>query len=808
MLMRYRYICTALFILAVTFGLRTNALGQPEGINVTAANVYAVTTTNQLVRFNSQTPGTVVTVGAITGLQGGENILGIDFRPATGELFALGSNSRLYVVNKTTAAATFVATLSTALSGTSFGVDFNPTVDRLRIVSDTGQNLRVNPANGAATVDGALNGATTGADASGYTNSFSGATTTTLYGISSTTDTLYTQNPPNNGTLVNVGALGVNITDASGFDFLSTDGTALLAATTTVVPLTSLYTVNLSTGAASSIGTIGNGLTSNFRGLAIEIGNTSNFSVLGLTTTNNLIRFNSSRPGTILSTTAITGLQGGENVLGIDFRPATGQLFGLGSNSRVYRIDPATGVATFVGMLTTALSGTNFGFDFNPVPDRIRITSDSDQNLRANPTDGTNVVDGTLAYASGDANAGQNPNIVGSGYTNSFAGTATTTLYGIDSNLNILTIQNPPNNGTLNTVGSLGVDTTGEAGFDISTGNNTALAAFQSAGGTNSGLYSINLSTGSASVIGPIGGGAIVRDLAIRRSTASGGSTAQVDFDGDGRTDPSVFRVENNTWYVSRSSDGSFFAVPFGISQFDILTPGDYDGDGKTDIAIWRSTEGTFYVLRSSDLGLTTFQWGLPGDEPLARDYDGDGRTDYAVARRQGGQLVWYVMNSSNGSVRIEQFGISSDAAAPADYDGDGRTDLAIHRGVPGQQATFIVQQSTAGVAFTQWGLGGDLVVPGDYDGDGKADYAVVRAGTPFVWYVLQSSTGTLAANGFGEKPQFTTQGDYDGDGKTDFATFDPLTGKFYWLRSSNLATVEYQFGQNGDYPVANYQTH
>jgi hypothetical protein len=770
----------------------------------TATNIFAVTSSNQLIRFNTRTPGTVVTLGPITGLQGGENVLGIDFRPLTGELFALGSNSRLYRVNKTTGAATFVATLSTALNGTSFGVDFNPTVDRLRIVSNTGQNLRVNPANGATIVDGAINGAATGADGAGYLNSFNGATATTLFDVSATTDTLYTQNPPNNGTLVVVGALGIDITAVNGFD-ISPIGNAAFGAFT-VGGVTGLYTVNTTSGAASLVGSIGTGATP-LSGFAAETATTSNFLVYGVTVDNNLIKFNSARPLTTLSSVAITGLQGGESILGIDFRPATGRLFGLGSTNRIYTINVVTGAATSVGTLTTPLLGTNFGFDFNPVPDRIRITSDLEQNLRANPNDGTNLVDGLLAYAAGDVNFGANPNIVASGYTNSFAGTTSTTLYNIDSTLGILTTQNPPNNGTLNTVGSLGVTTTGVAGFDIGKGSNTALAALQTPGSNASALYSVNLTTGSAAFIAPIGG-AVVRDIAIARSTASGAATAQLDFDGDGKSDPAVFRVSDNTWYITRSSDGSFFAVPFGLSATDVLTPGDYDGDGRTDISVWRPSQGTFYVLRSSDLGVTTVQWGLPGDEPLARDYDGDGRTDYAVARRENGQLIWYILGSSNGAVRIEQFGFASDVAAPGDYDGDGRTDLAVHRGANGQQATFFVQQSSLGLAIVQWGLGGDLVVPGDYDGDGRADFAVVREGSPFVWYVLQSSNGQLAAAGFGSKPQFTTQGDYDGDGKTDFSTFDPLTGRFYWLRSIDFGITEYQFGLNGDYPVANYQTH
>jgi hypothetical protein len=535
----------------------------------------------------------------------------------------------------------------------------------------------------------------------------------------------------------------------------------------------------------------------------------ANYVVFGVTTTNNLIRFNSSQPSTILRSVAITGLQAGENVVGLDFRPATGQLHALGSTSRLYRVDPFTGVATQVGSAGAfTLSGTNFGFDFNPVPDRVRVSSDADQNLRLNPNDGTlTATDGTLAYAAGDPNAGQNPNIVASGYTNSFGGATATTLYDIDSNLDTLVIQNPPNNGTLNTVGSLGLNVSGEAGLDINSGNNTALAALQSGGGGNSSLYRINLSTGAATLIGQIGAGLIVRDVAIGRSTASGSSTATIDFDGDGKTDYAVFRTSTNVWYVHRSATNTVAIVQFGLAQSDIVTPGDYDGDGKTDIAVWRSTDGTFYVQRSSDGGVTIAKWGGPGDEPLPRDFDGDGKTDFAIARRQDSSLVWYILNSSGGS-RIEQFGLAGDIAAPADYDGDGRVDLAVHRGQSGTPATFFVQASTQGFYAVRWGLGGDLVVPGDYDGDGKADFAVVREGSPYTWYVLRSSDGALLADAFGNKPYFTTQGDYDADGKTDFSTFDPINGLFYTFRSSNSVTTQFAFGQNGDYPVANYDTH
>ena len=140
--------------------------------------------------------------------------------------------------------------------------------------------------------------------------------------------------------------------------------------------------------------------------------------IYGVTTSNLLISFNSGAPGTILSSVAITGLQAGETILGIDFRPANKQLYGLGSTSRLYSINLSTGAATAVGsQFTPALSGTAFGFDFNPVVDRIRVTSSSGQNLRLNPNDATAIIDINLSYAAGDVNAGATPRVVGSAYT-------------------------------------------------------------------------------------------------------------------------------------------------------------------------------------------------------------------------------------------------------------------------------------------------------------------------------------------------------------------------------------------------------
>lgn len=758
-----------------------------------AVTLFGVNASNQLIRFDSTTPNNVTVIGNITGLQSGESILGIDFRPATGQLYALGSTGRLYIINKANAVATLAATLSVSLNGTDFGFDFNPVPDRLRIVSNTGQNLRVNPNDGSTIVDGALNPGSPSVTAAGYTNNFAGATSTTLYVIDTGSDRLLIQNPPNNGTLVDVGPLGVDATSANGFDIFAGDGIAYAALT--VAGSTGLYTINLSTGAATLVGSIGDGMMS-LRGLAADMGVVSGFSAVGVTTTNNLIFFNTARPAVITKTLSITGLQSGENILGIDFRPADGMLYALGSNSRLYRINLNTGVASLVAPLSVMINGTDFGFDFNPVPDRLRIVSNTGQNLRVNPNDGSTIADNPLNPGS--------PSVTAAGYTNSFPGATTTTLYVIDTGSDRLQIQNPPNNGTLNDVGPLGFNATGVNGFDISVGNNTAYAVFQV--GTTTGLYSINLSNGNASFIGPVGSGVTaLRGFAVLPgSLASGGVTPSLDFDGDRRQDIANFRPSNNNWIILRSSTGNFSGFPFGTTG-DILVPGDYDGDGSSDVAIFRPSEGNWYILQSSNNQLLTVKFGISGDRPVARDYDGDGRTDIAVVRSESGGLVWYILNSSNNSLRMERFGLSTDALAPGDYDGDGRFDIAVRRGTGTQQAIYYILGSTVGFSAFQFGIGNDIIVPGDYDGDGRTDLAVIRRGTNWIWYILRSSDSSLLSVQFGTDGQIPVQADYNGDGRTDIAVFNPADASYYYVRSSDNATVIQPFGQSSDVPVARH---
>lgn len=241
------------------------------------------------------------------------------------------------------------------------------------------------------------------------------------------------------------------------------------------------------------------------------IGAQAQETAYALDESNHLISFKTNATGTLLSNVAISGMSSGASMVGIDFRPSNGRLYGVGSDNKVYTINRTTGVSTAVGSgFTSSLNGTSFGMAFNPVVDRIRVTSNNAQNLRLHPDTGATVAtDGTLMYNAGDANVGLVPSIVASAYTNSFAGATSTVLYDIDSNTDSLVIQNPPNAGGLSTVGMMGVDTNEWVGFDISGFTGKAYCSLTTPGAnvTSSNFFMMNLATGSPTFVGTIGSG-------------------------------------------------------------------------------------------------------------------------------------------------------------------------------------------------------------------------------------------------------------------------------------------------------------
>lgn len=236
-----------------------------------------------------------------------------------------------------------------------------------------------------------------------------------------------------------------------------------------------------------------------------------------------LLTFDSSDPSTLLGTVRITGqVRAGERITDLDVRPSTGGLYGRSDDGRVYLIDTLTGAATLLNGGVTAPGEA--GFDFNPVSDRIRVINTSGQNVLVDPNTGAIATVGlSPAYRSGDLFAGVRPQVVALAHTSSNSLVSPTRLFGIDYALNTLVVSvNQPNGVQLATVGSLGIDVAPAVGFDIDPNGQVGYATFRVPGGANSSFFSVvDLNTGAASVIGRIGPGPRIFDIAVSRTQTS-----------------------------------------------------------------------------------------------------------------------------------------------------------------------------------------------------------------------------------------------------------------------------------------------
>lgn len=221
------------------------------------------------------------------------------------------------------------------------------------------------------------------------------------------------------------------------------------------------------------------------------------------------------------------------------------------------------------------------------------------------------------------------------------------------------------------------------------------------------------------------------------------------DFDGDGIADYAAIRVNPNTGglivYILQSETNSVRIEQFGNAALgDQIGTGDFDGDGKFDVGIFRN--GLWIYIESSTGAVRYFNWGTTNDIPVNGDFDADGKTDFAVVREVSGQYVWYIRQSSNGQARIFQFGQVGDTVLNrTDFDGDGKSDVTIRRTISGNHYYYTLRSSDGQLSVTQWGITNDALRSGDFDGDGKNDLATVRTENGnFVWYILQSSNNQM----------------------------------------------------------------
>lgn len=553
--------------------------------------------------------------------------------------------------------------------------------------------------------------------------------------------------------------------------------------------------------------------------------------IYAVTTTDHLVSFNSTTPGTFLSDVAITGVGAGEEIEAIDFSPSSGSLFLISSGASVahfYSLNPNSGAATarvpFSIPSFGALTGTDFGFDFNPVSNRPRLVTNAEENFvftvnLPSPTQETN-----LAYVAGDANAGVNPTVTAIAYNVNFIGATNTTLFGIDAGTDALvrigSVGGTPDGagtGKLTTIGTgLGVNTTNQVGFDIADGTaSIAFASLTVAGATRSKLHQVNTNTGVATAVGDIGptSNLFIRDIAVALvghlqigpAVVSGSETGGQVALTVTRSVPSLVTTQVQfELLVGTATAGVDFTLPPPIT----FNPGETSKTVPVTLINDAQIEGAeTIVLRLAGVtnGASTdasqivtvtvqdspFFVAGAGSAPRIRIFDDSGAllNDLRVYPA-----------AFTGGVRV----------ATGDVNGDGFVDVIVAPGSGTPQRVKVIDGAQlaslpAGAAipdsallgnffaFAPTSSAGVFVAAGDVNGDGKADIIVGQGNSGSTVKVIDgtklnqvSGQGQIAASAllsvFKAYPGFTggvtvAAGDVNGDGKDDVIT-GPATGK------------------------------
>ena len=645
---------------AVALALAGAALAPFASAQNAEQSYYLLTADSSLAQVLESRTSTPTAAVPVSGLNVGDRLVAIDVRPQTGRLYGLGQNPKtgtvqLYILQMNSGTASAVALgsaqsfsdaagLPLLILANAFDIDFNPSVDRLRVVTTNGMNFRMNPNDGllldgnfggaAGSVAGVnpdarlnVGGANAQAMGTAYTNNEINTSITTQYTLDHITNQLYIQNPPNAGTLVSpltitVGGVPLDFASDGGLDIQaginaasSGAGAAGDAAAVLISGgISRLYRINLATGVATARGTNLGGLN------VIDLAVASSTRATALTLSNNglqLARFNLDTPGTT-ALSVVSGVALGERLVGMDLRPRTGQVYALGIDAlldrgTLYRLEPqsagttavvtpigATGRIAFVDATgqVVDLTDVSIGMDFNPVEDRVRIVDAGGNNFRINPDTG--------AAVDGDTNAaGVNPdgNITGplatqlgaTAYTNNVNAPVATTQYTIDQLSSKLYVQNPPNSGmqTLGLDVKLGgqtLDFGGGVGFDIAPGVFTSAAntpVMAGAGYFTSSptagepqLYRIALKTGVATALGNIATAG--QDVDSLVVTQSNASFGFFDSFGFDTNSVTVMESATPAVITITRSGGGAMLVSYSTSDGTAIAPLDYTASSGT----------------------------------------------------------------------------------------------------------------------------------------------------------------------------------------------------------------------------------
>jgi hypothetical protein len=478
--------------------------------------IVALTSTQHLVSFNRTTPGSLVTNVAVSGLSTGERLLGVAWRPAEGKLLGLSSAARLFEINALTGVtalrASLVATAGDSnpfagLSGTAAALSIDASTDRLRVLTSSGQNLVVDPVSGAVLTENTVQrgGVVAGISAAAYSDAFASSALAQLWNINAAADTLERMPAPDTGLLTPASTLGVGA--ASGSGMVIDARTSAAFAAMTVNGRIALYRIALdaSTNVATRIADLGT--QDPLLGMAFvePKGNPLAAQAVGLSTDGRLVKFQPNLPQ-IVTLVPITGLNSVEVLQAIDFRPADGNLYGLSSAARLLQIDTSTGAVTQQAVLRAdasdtsnpynGLAGASFAINFDPVQDRLRIVSNTGQNLLVNVATGEVLTDAAVHATGQAAVAG------GLAYDHRYAGATVATLFVADVAHQMFGTLNAPADGVVSDLGALGlpagINVNGTGAFNITGGGSgLALLAVQASNG-GSLLFSLDLVSGSA----------------------------------------------------------------------------------------------------------------------------------------------------------------------------------------------------------------------------------------------------------------------------------------------------------------------